>query len=78
MQRKCLGLLFIVGGVLMMVGGLVAQVAWLGFCFGTVIIGILMLFFAPALLFLPFTILMLMGTSLWGSGLAMLSDDFVL
>lgn len=50
----------------MMGGGLVAQIAWLGFCFGTVIIGLLILFFAPALLFLPFTFLNAIGYSSLG------------
>ncbi len=74
MQKKFLGLVFIISGVVMMVGAVAAQIAWLGLCFGTVIIGVLMLFFAPFLLFAPFTLLFGTGTALWGSGLAMISD----
>ena len=74
MQKKFLGLVFIISGVVMMVGAVAAQIAWLGLCFGTLIIGVLMLFFAPFLLFAPFTLLFGTGTALWGSGLAMISD----
>lgn len=73
MQRKFVGLVFILTGLLLMFGGLVAQIAWIGFCFGTVIVGLLMLCFAPALLFLPFTLMMASGTALWGSGILMVS-----
>lgn len=73
MQKMCLGLVFILVGVLMIGGGVVAQIAWLGFCFGTVIIGLLMMFFAPSLLFLPFTILILSGMALWGRGFLIIS-----
>ncbi len=75
MQKKLLGLLFIISGVLMMIGAFVAEIAWLGFCFGTVVIGVLMLFFAPLLLMAPFFFLFGIGTTLWASGMAMISDD---
>lgn len=74
MKKKILGLIFVLVGVAMMIGAVVAEIAWLGVCFGTVIIGIVMLFFAPLLLFAPFTFLFVTGTALWGSGLTMLSD----
>jgi len=75
MKKKLLGLIFILSGVLLMIGAVVAQIAWLGLCFGTVIIGVLMIFFAPLLLFAPFTLLFGTGTALWGSGLIMISDN---
>ena len=75
MKKKCLGLIFIISGILMMIAAVAAEVAWLGLCFGTVIIGVLMFFFAPLLLFMPFTFLFATGTALWGSGLVMISDD---
>ena len=75
MKNKLVGLLLVFSGVLMMIGAVVAQIAWFGLCFGTVIIGILMLIFAPLLLFAPFTLLMGTGTALWVSGLIMISDD---
>lgn len=37
-----------------MIGGGMAGIAWLGFCFGSVIIGVLLLIFAPQILLLPF------------------------
>ncbi|MDC9728769.1 MAG: hypothetical protein PSN04_05480 [Methyloprofundus sp.] len=39
-----------------MIGGGTAGIAWLAFCFGSVIIGVLLLFFAPAILLLPFEV----------------------
>lgn len=42
-------------GTVFIVGGVVVQAAWLGICFGTVIIGILLVFIAPSILFFPFT-----------------------
>ncbi len=75
MQNKLLGLLFIICGVLMMIGAVVVEIAWLAFCFGTVVIGILMLIFSPTLLFAPFVFLMGIGTLLLGSGINMISED---
>lgn len=75
MKKKLLGLVFILSGVLLMIGAVVAQIAWLGLCFGTVIIGILMVFFTPLLLFAPFTLLFGTGTALWGTGLVMINDN---
>ncbi len=75
MQKKLLGLLFILSGVLMMIGAFVAEAAWLTFCFGTVVIGVLMLFLAPLLLMAPFFFLFGTGTTLWASGMALISDD---
>lgn len=74
-KKWLLGLLLILSGVLLMIGAVAAQIAWLGLCFGTVIIGILMLFFAPFLLFAPFTFLFGTGTALLGSGFVMISDS---
>jgi hypothetical protein len=74
MKRKFLGLVFILSGVSMMIGAVVVEAAWLGLCFGTVIVGILMLFFAPFLLLAPFALLFGTGTALLGSGLEMISD----
>ena len=56
-MKKIIGLLFIVLGV-------VLEVMWLGVCFGSVIIGILLLLFAPRILFFPFNFFFLIGLSL--------------
>jgi hypothetical protein len=44
MQNKLLGLLFILSGVGIIIGAFVIEAAWLAFIFGTVVIGVLMLF----------------------------------
>lgn len=45
---------FIIGAAII-IGGIVVEVSWLALCFGTVIIGIVLLIFAPEILFLPFS-----------------------
>ena len=44
--------------------GIFLEVMWLGFCFGSVIIGILLLIFAPRILFFPFNFFLLIGLRL--------------
>lgn len=44
--------------------GIFLEVMWLGFCFGSIIIGILLLIFAPRILFFPFTFFLLIGLTL--------------
>lgn len=58
----------ILWGLLWMVLGVMAGVSWLAFCFGSVIAVVLILIFAPPLLFAPF------GLSIYG--LAILMDGF--
>jgi len=55
--KKLLGLAFIALGIFL-------EVTWLGICFGSVIIGILLLIFAPRILFFPFTFFLLIGLRL--------------
>ena len=43
-------------GSAMIIGGILLEIAWLGVCFGTVIVGVVMLIFAPELMLIPFTI----------------------
>lgn len=50
------GLGLILWGVALMVGGIVAGVSWVAFCFGSIVIGVLLLLFAPHLLLLPFVL----------------------
>lgn len=61
MKRICCGIL----AAILFIGGVLTQVAWLGVCFGTVVIGILLLFLAPGILFFPF----LFGVSAAGTAL---------
>jgi hypothetical protein len=55
--KKILGLAFIALGIFL-------EITWLGICFGSVIIGILLLIFAPRILFFPFTFFLLIGLKL--------------
>ncbi len=43
-------------GITMIVGGILLEISWLALCFGSVIVGIVLLLFAPYILFLPFTV----------------------
>lgn len=54
MLRKIIGFAFIITGI-------VLEVMWLGFCFGSIIIGILLLIFLPRVLFFPFNFFLLLG-----------------
>ena len=54
MKRKLWALLAVLLGSSVVVGSVIAWVTWLTFCFGTVIVGIALLFLAPALLIAPF------------------------
>ena len=56
-MKKIVGLIFIILGIFL-------EVTWLGICFGSVIIGILLLIFAPRILFFPFTFFLLIGLRL--------------
>lgn len=48
-------------GFALIIVGIVLEVMWLGFCFGSVVIGILLLIFAPRILFFPFNFFLLIG-----------------
>lgn len=47
--------------------GIFLEILWLGVCFGTVLIGILLLFFAPRILFFPFNFFLVIGLAMIGS-----------
>ncbi len=49
------------------VGGILVEIAWLGICFGTVILGIVLLMFAPGILFAPFNIGFVGGLAFFAS-----------
>jgi hypothetical protein len=74
--RKLNGLVLMILGGLIVVGAAVAEVAWLMFCFGTVIVGIFMLFVMPALLIAPFVIGFASGSAIFLAGFnKMMSED---
>ena len=58
-MKKVIGLAVIALGIFL-------EVMWLGLCFGTVIIGILLLIFAPSILFFPFNFFLILGLSIMG------------
>jgi len=49
------------------IGGILVQIAWFGICFGTVILGIILLFAAPGILFAPFNIGLVGGLAFFAS-----------
>jgi len=53
-MKKIIGFGFIALGIFL-------EVMWLGFVFGSVVIGILLLIFAPRILFFPFSFFLLLG-----------------
>lgn len=58
-MKKVLGFLVIAFGIFL-------QILWLGVCFGTVIIGIVLLIFAPRILFFPFNFFFVIGLAMMG------------
>ena len=54
-------------GAGLIIGGILLEVAWLGVCFGTVILGIALLIFAPEILLIPFTIGLTSGLAFFAS-----------
>ena len=55
-MRKIFGLALIALGVFL-------EFLWLSFCFGSIIIGIILLIFAPRILFFPFNFFLIFGLS---------------
>jgi len=56
--------------------GVFLEVMWLGVCFGTVIIGILLLIFAPGILFFPFNFFLIIGLGIMNPGKYSRSSQF--
>ena len=54
-------------GVCIIIGAVIIEISWLAICFGSVVLGIVLLLFAPHILFAPFTI----GTT---AGLLLMSE----
>jgi hypothetical protein len=74
MQRKFIGWSMVLGGLGLIIGSVIVWVLWLGFCFGTVIVGIAMLFLAPALLIAPLVIGGGAGITMLGAGMKLASS----
>lgn len=67
-------ILCIIWGVTWMIIGVMAGVSWLAFCFGSLIAVVLILLFAPPLLFLPFG-LSVYGLAIFSKGIDMLRNS---
>jgi len=48
--------------------GIFLEVLWLGVCFGTVVVGIILLIFAPRILFFPFNFFLVIGLAMISGG----------
>ncbi len=48
--------------------GIFLEILWLGVCFGTVIVGIALLIFAPRILFFPFNFFLVIGLAMIAGG----------
>lgn len=53
-MRKIIGFALIALGIFL-------EITWLGICFGSIVIGILLLIFAPRILFFPFNFFLVLG-----------------
>lgn len=69
------GLLTMLIGLVVFFGGGGLGIAWIVFCFGTVVVGLLLLFLAPMILFSPLTICLALGTEMMRNGWAALKDE---
>jgi len=56
MDKKFWGVIALLLGSTVVVGSIAIWIAWLAFCFGTVIVGLALLFLAPAVLIAPLVI----------------------
>lgn len=57
---------FIISGVII-VCAIIIEVSWLAICFGSVLLGVILLIFAPHILFLPFTLGITLGGTILSS-----------
>ncbi|EPP5340484.1 hypothetical protein [Vibrio alginolyticus] len=73
-MRLILGLLSFIGGLVVWGLAISALVSWLAFCFGSIIIGILLLIFAPYVLLAPLA-LGTPGTALFIYGMDCIANN---
>jgi hypothetical protein len=55
---------YLLAGAALVILGAILQIVWLGLCFGTIIVGVVLLIFAPLILFFPFTAMIIPGSAL--------------
>lgn len=56
-------------GVAIWMGAISVEISWLAFCFGTVVIGLLLLIFAPPILLMPLMFVGAIGNKFLFSGI---------
>lgn len=66
---KVVPILKILVGLTIWAGAISAEISWLAFCFGTVIIGLVLLLFAPPILLMPLMFVGGIGNSFLFSGI---------
>ncbi len=69
------GLSLMAIGATLIIGGIAAEIAWLGVCFGTIVIGLILLFVSPPILFFPWTLLGGSGFAIFYAGLELVLVD---
>jgi hypothetical protein len=69
------GYVLIAFGAAIIFGGVALEIAWLIFCFGSVIIGIALLFLAPGILIAPFLAASTIGGGFISSGMELLTNS---
>ena len=57
-------------GIAVYIGAIILEIMWLALCFGSVILGIVLLLFAPGILLLPLSFGFVTGTTLISLGVA--------
>ena len=55
-KDKIYGVSLIIAGGIAFIAGVIAGVAWITFCFGSIVIGVILLFVAPPVLIAPFAV----------------------
>ena len=69
-MAKIVGILLMLAGIAVFIGAIALEIAWLGFCFGSIIVGLLLLIFARWLLLAPLIIGFKMGMAMFAVGVA--------
>ena len=55
-------------GIALIIAAFVVEISWIALCFGSVIVGIVLLIFAPGILIVPFNILFGLGLAFFAKG----------
>lgn len=74
MGRIVGGLALVATGIAIWIVAIMVELSWLAVCFGSVVIGLILLIVAPGILIFPMAIIGTPGTSFLASGIQMLKD----